>query len=324
MSRTADVVTQVGTRRLTLTNLDKPLFPDGTTKAELISYYLKVAPVLLPHLAHRCVTRLRFPNGTDQPSFFEKNAPAGTPTWVRTQQVETSDGAVRYVVVEEAATLVWLANLAAIELHTPQWRITDVPDTPGDEEPRSIQVDGERAPLATTFIVDLDPGEGVSFAQTCRAALIAAGELLAGGLAPVVKTTGSKGLQVSAPIAATPWVECVHQAKALAARLATAHPEVFVATVTKTARVGKVFVDALENSAARTAISVWSVRGRDRPYVATPLSWDEVADVTPKQHLRFTMDQALTRIEERGDEFASVVDPEGAAPLPQWQDAGSA
>lgn len=321
MAGAASVVTQVESRRLSLTNLDKPLFGDGTTKAELISYYLRVAPVLLPHLADRCVTRLRFPNGTDQASFFEKNAPAGTPDWVRTQRVEGSEGEVRYVVVNEAATLVWLANLAAIELHTPQWRISDRPDDPGTTT--AIRLDGPQAPLATTFIVDLDPGEGVRFDQTCRAAVLAAGELLKAGLTPVVKTTGSKGLQISAPIVATPWTNCVQQAKTLAQRLAVAHPDVFVATVTKTARAGKVFVDALENSAARTAISVWSVRGRDRPYVAVPVSWDEVASVEVGQRLQFTLEQALTRIEERGDEFASVVARDGAAPLPQWQDAVS-
>ena len=201
----SEVVTRVGDRTLTLSNLDKVLYPaTGYTKAEVINYYLQIAPTMLPHIADRALTRLRFPDGvgTDRFSFYEKNAPMGTPPWVRRTKVGTSDGIIDYVVADDQPTLVWLANLAALELHVPQWTIgsarpgrAGVVDLP-ELDPRG----GE--PLANRVVVDLDPGAGMSIVESARAALIVAARMAEDGLIPVPQTSGSKGIQVYAAVAA--------------------------------------------------------------------------------------------------------------------------
>lgn len=198
----ADLLTSVGDRVVGLSNLDKVLYPQtGYTKAEVVAYYSHIAETLLPHVRDRVMTRVRFPNGTDGGSFYEKNAPAGSPDWVRTVQIGTSEGVINYVVVDEAATLVWLANLAALELHVPQWTYPSaVPDADGvidlpGPEPRP----GE--PLANRVVVDLDPGAGMTIVETARAALMVARLLAEDGLIPVPQTSGSKGMQVYAAVA---------------------------------------------------------------------------------------------------------------------------
>ncbi|MGA4668623.1 non-homologous end-joining DNA ligase [Propionibacteriaceae bacterium Y1923] len=313
---TPPVRTQVDDHVLQLTNLDKVLFPDQTTKAELIEYYLMIAPVALPHLAERCITRLRFPHGTDQSSFYEKNAPAGTPDWVRLAHVSTQDSDIAYVVADQAATLVWLANLAAVELHTPQWRTTDAPSSGGPEDP--IALAGPDAVPATTLVVDLDPGPGITMHQSCQAALMAANELAAAGLLPYVKTTGSKGLQVFAAIEATPWREVVEQVGRLGALLAGRHPDLFTTTMAKSSRTGRIYWDHLQNRGDRNTISVYSVRGRESPRVSTPVSWDEVAAVGPEDDLSFTIADIPGRLDEFGDVWQALLDPDQAAPLPTW------
>ena len=308
------VVTEVDGRRLQVTNLDKPLFPDGTTKAELIAYHLAIAPVWLPHLRGRCLTRLRFPHGSDGDSFYEKNAPPGRPEWVRTVQVRAQDTDIDYVVAEDAATLVWLANLAAIELHAPQWRTSDT-------DARPIPLEGPDAVPATTVVIDLDPGPGVVMHQICQAAMLAATELAGGGLVPFVKTSGSKGLQVVAAIEPTPWVRVVEQVRSLGARLAASHPGMFTTTMSKDARPGLIYWDHLQNRGDRNTICAYSCRGRETPRVSTPVTWDEVAAVGPDDTLSFTVHELPERVAAKGDLWADLLDSSLAAPLPQWSDA---
>lgn len=315
---TAPVRTQVGERVLQLSNLDKVLFPDGTTKAELVQYYLAIAPVLLPHLADRCITRLRFPNGTAEQSFYEKNAPRGTPQWVRTAAVQAQEAVIDYVVAEEPATLVWLANLAAIELHTPQWRTIDAPGPEPGSPHNPIALEGGQPVPATTVVVDLDPGPGITMHQLCLAAMLAAHELASQGLVPYVKTTGSKGLQLMASIEPTPWRTVVEQTRRLGAQLAAQHQDLFTTTMAKEARPGRIYWDHLQNRGDRNTISVYSVRGRHEPRVSTPLTWEEIAAVGPDDDLSFTITDLPGRLEEHGDLWEPLLGPEEAAPLPTW------
>ena len=310
----APVVTEVDGHVLQLTNLDKVLFPDGTTKAELISYHLAMAETWLPHLKDRCITRLRFPHGTEADSFYEKNAPRGTPEWVRTIPVLAQDSIIDYVAAEDAATLVWLANLAAIEVHTPQWRSTDAPETQRDP----IDLEGEEAVLASTLVVDLDPGPGVTMHQICQAAMLTATELAGQGLVPFVKTSGSKGIQLMASIEPTPWRTVVQEMQGLGKLLERRHKDIFTTTMAKQARTNLIYFDALQNRGDRNTITVYSCRGREQPRVSTPVTWDEIAAVGPDDTLVFTIDQVPGRVAELGDLWAPLVGDELASPLPRW------
>jgi bifunctional non-homologous end joining protein LigD len=328
----ADVLTRVDGRTLSLSNLDKVLYPaTGYTKAEVIAYYSSIAPTMLPHLRDRAMTRLRYPDGvrfegprqdrggsTPPPggAFYEKNAPAGTPGWVRRQRVGTSDGVIDYVVVEEPATLVWLANLAALELHTPQWTILSgtpgadgVLDLPGDE-PRP----GE--PLADRVVVDLDPGAGMTIVETARAALIVAGAMAGDGLVPVPQSSGSKGIQVYAALAPCRSRDAWAYVKRLNAQMARAYPDFFIASMSVEQRRGRIYVDYNQNLAARNTIAPYSMRGRERPSVATPLTWEEVGAVTGPEDLLFSPEQVLDRVAEHGDLAADLLGAERAA-LPE-------
>jgi bifunctional non-homologous end joining protein LigD len=278
------VVVEVEGRHLKLTNLDKPLYPDGFTKGQVIDYYTRIAPVLLPHLRDRSLTRLRCPDGVDGETFFEKNTPRGTPEWVRTEKL----GGVTYPVVEGLAGLVWLANLAALELHTHQWRVgSDGPDQ---------------------LVLDLDPGLPASVVECCEVALLAREHLVAVGLDPVVKTSGSKGLQVYASVKdADALTDTSAFAKVLAEELEKAHPELVVSRMTKAVRPGKVFLDWSQNNGAKTTVTPYSLRARSRPTVSTPVTWDEVSACTSPEDLVFTTDDVLLRVEEHGDLFGALV-----------------
>lgn len=307
----SEVRTAVGERVLTLTNLDKVLYPRvGFAKAEVIQYYLQVAETMLPHVADRTMTRLRFPDGADAFSFYEKNAPLGTPPWVHTQGVRVSDGVIDYVVADEAATLVWLANLAALEMHVPQWRVSSAePDTGGaidlpGEEPR----DGE--PLADLVVVDLDPGEGITMVESARAALLVAQELAIDGLVPVAKTSGSKGLQIYAAIRPSRCRDVSRYVQLVGKALVRRHPDLFVITMAVASRAGRIFVDFSQNAAAKNTIAAYSLRGKDAPTVATPVSWEEVGAVKSPDDLRFLPDAVLDRIAEHGDLAADLLHPD--------------
>ena len=299
------VHTEVGGRSLTLSNLTKPLFADGFTKGEVIDYYLRAAPVLLPHLERRCLTRVRFPEGTSGQGFFEKNPPSGAPDWLTTQIVVGSTGEVSYVVADSDAALVYLANLAALELHTPQWQIPD-PGVP-------VVLDGPDEPLADRLMVDLDPGEGVTMQQTALAALTVAAHLASDALVTLVKTSGNKGLQLVAPISPTPCSTVFAFAKRLAAELATAQPALFTDTMAIVARKGLVFVDYSQNLAARNTVTPYSLRGLASPGVSTPVTWDEVADAANGTPLRFTPADVLDRIARHGDLWAEALAPSSQA-----------
>lgn len=288
--------TRVAGRELSVKNLDKIMYPaTGYTKAEVISYYSQIADVLLPYVSDRALTRVRFPDGVSGPSFYEKNAPAGTPDWVRTETVMTSDGPVSYVVADEPATIVWLANLAALELHVPQWRIATLGD--GD-------------PLADRVVVDLDPGAGMTIVETARAALIAAERLAADGLVPVPQTSGSKGIQLYAAIEPTPSRQAWAYVKRLNAALHRRQPDFFVSSMSIAERTGRIYVDYNQDLAARNTIAPYSMRGRERPSVATPLTWDEVAAVDGPEDLRFSPEDVLARVAEHGDLAADLLHPD--------------
>jgi bifunctional non-homologous end joining protein LigD len=303
MAAAGELVTRVGERTLTLTNLDKVLFRSvGFTKAEVIDYYLRIAPVMLPHIRDRAMTRLRFPDGVgpDRSPFYEKNAPMGTPEWVRRVKVNTSDGIIDYIVVDDEAAVVWLANLAALEMHVPQWTVSSATPANGiislpELQPRS----GE--PLANRLVVDLDPGAGMTIVDGARAALIVAARLADDGMIPIAQTSGSKGIQVYAAIAPTRSKTAWNYVKQLNASLHKAQPDFFVAAMSVEQRAGRIYVDYNQNLAARNTIAPYSMRGRDRPAVATPVTWEELGSVRGPDDLRFGPEDVLARVVDYGD-----------------------
>jgi bifunctional non-homologous end joining protein LigD len=309
MAAAAEIVTQVSGRTLSLTNLDKVLYPSvGFTKAEVIDYYLRIAPVMLPHIRDRAMTRLRFPDGVgpDRVPFYEKNAPMGTPDWVRRVRVNTSDGIIDYIVADDEAGLVWLANLAALEMHVPQWTVSSA--TPIDaiislpeHEPRP----GE--PLANRVVVDLDPGAGMTIVDSARAALIVAARLAEDGMIPVAQTSGSKGIQVYAAIAPTRSKTAWSYVKQLNGSLYKAQPDFFVAAMSVQQRAGRIYVDYNQNLAARNTIAPYSMRGRELPAVATPVTWEELGSIRGPDDLRFAPEDVLARIAEHGDLAADLL-----------------
>jgi bifunctional non-homologous end joining protein LigD len=309
MAAAGELVTRVGERTLTLTNLGKVLFPSvGFTKAEIIDYYLRIAPVMLPHIRDRAMTRLRFPDGVgpDRSPFYEKNAPMGTPEWVRRVKVNTSDGIIDYIVVDDEAAVVWLANLAALEMHVPQWTVSSATPANGiislpELQPRS----GE--PLANRLVVDLDPGAGMTIVDGARAALIVAARLADDGMIPIAQTSGSKGIQVYAAIAPTRSKTAWNYVKQLNASLHKAQPDFFVAAMSVEQRAGRIYVDYNQNLAARNTIAPYSMRGRDRPAVATPVTWEELGSVRGPDDLRFGPEDVLARVVDYGDLAADLL-----------------
>ena len=292
------VVVDVEGRSVALTNLEKVLYPDGFTKAQVLDYYTRIAPVLLPHLAGRALTRKRYPDGVEGPVFFEKNAPRGTPEWVTVVNLPSPGSSkgretIDYVVVDDLAALVWTANLASLELHTHMWRVDPASGT-------------AQAPDMVVF--DLDPGPPATVVECCQVALMLRPLLVADGLEPVAKTSGSKGLQLYARADGFGSAEETSAyAKGLAQRLEKAEPELVVHRMTKSLRDGKVLVDWSQNSAAKTTVSVYSLRARPRPTVSTPVTWDEVDGCRSPEDLVFTSDDVLARVEEHGDLFAPLL-----------------
>lgn len=262
-------------RTLSLSNLDKELYPDGTTKAEIIDYYTRMAPYMLPHLQGRQVTRKRFPHSAADEGFFEKNVPAGVPHWVQ----KSPEG---LVLCNDLSTLVWLANLAALELHTPQWKVGHEPDR---------------------VVFDLDPGEPAGLDE-CRAVALALRDRLAAvGLEAFPKTSGKKGMQVSCRATTG---ETSEFAKAIATEFAKAAPDLITDVMEKRVRRGKVFIDWSQNNPYKTTICVYSLRAGYSPTVSAPLTWEEVADgaFTAED---FTLHTMLDRIEELGDIHEGLV-----------------
>jgi bifunctional non-homologous end joining protein LigD len=289
-------------RDLELSNLDKLMYPAaGFTKGEVIDYYTRIAPVILPHLTDRAVTRIRYPNGVEGAHFFEKNKPGGTPSWVRlatlpvpgsTMSRETID----FVVVDDRPTLVWLANLAALELHTPQWKIGADPDL---------------------MVVDLDPGAPAALRECCAVAVLMRDRLAADGISAYPKTSGKKGMQLCCPISGTQDSEVVSlYAKRVAEELARMVPGSITAKMAKAVRPGKIFIDWSQNAAAKTTVTPYSLRAQEVPTASTPLTWDEVEAVAtgaepPRQ---YRAGEVLDRVEEHGDLLADLLRPGPAVP----------
>jgi bifunctional non-homologous end joining protein LigD len=284
---------EVDGRSLSLTNLDKVLYPaTGFTKGEVIDYYVQVSEPIVAHLSDRPATRKRWPDGVGSEFFFEKNTPRGTPDWVRTVLVEHGEG-VRYVVVDDLPTLVWVANLAALELHVPQWTVG----------PRG----GVRG--SDLLVFDLDPGPPATVVECCRVAELLRDRLAADGLQAWPKTSGNKGAQLYVPVSpAVSGSRTSDYAKKLATELSREHGDLVVATMSKQARPGKVFIDWSQNNPAKTTIAPYSLRGTERPQVSTPLHWDEVSSVRRAHDLVFTPGDVAERLEEFGDLLAPMRD----------------
>lgn len=298
MSPSGRVKTEVEGRQLSLGHLDKVMFPaTGFTKGQIIDYYARIAPVMLPHVRDRPLTFRRYPDGVDGNSFFEKNAPSHAPEWVRTVKVPSTSsrgggGEVEYALVCDLPTLVWAANLATIEFHVPLWHV------------------GRRRKLPAPpdhMVFDLDPGPDTTIVECCRVAELIAEAIPADALA---KTSGSKGLQLYLPLEGRPtWEGTRNRAHNLATQLEEEHPELVVSMMAKARRQGRVFIDWSQNSASKTTVAVYSVRARTEPTVSTPVTWDEVAACAAggdPATLRFTTDEVLDRVDELGDLFAPL------------------
>jgi len=275
--------------RIRLTHLDKVLYPQtGTTKGEVLDYLARVAPVLLPHVRHRVATRKRWPDGVEGPVFFQKNADASTPSWVRTHRIRHTSSTNDYVLVDDLATLTWLGQTATLEIHVPQWRVG--------------RAGAHLAP--DRFVLDLDPGEGAGLPECAHVALLARDVLRGMGLDPLPVTSGSKGIHLYAALDGrqdTDQVSAV--AHELARYLEAEHPDLVVSDMKKSVRAGKVLVDWSQNNGSKTTIAPYSLRGRAQPTVAAPRTWEEIAD-PGLRHL--TYDEVLARVERDGDLLAGL------------------
>ncbi|GEA88719.1 non-homologous end-joining DNA ligase [Cellulomonas cellasea] len=285
-------VVDVGGRPVRLTHLDRVMYPStGTTKGEVLHYVTQVAPALLRQLRDRPVTRIRFTGGVDGETFFEKNLPASAPDWVRRQTLRAAPGAddegkeLTLPFLDDLASLVWATNQGALELHTPQWRVG----------PRG----GVRHP--DRLVIDLDPGPPAGLDACAEVALLVRERLRADGLACLPVTSGSKGMQLYAPLPGRRRVmEVRAYARDVAHELAAAHPDLVVAIMRKELRGGKVLLDWSQNHPAKTTITPYSLRGRERPSVAAPRRWDEIGPGLTQ----LGPDEVVRRLEEDGDPLA--------------------
>lgn len=294
----ASTRTMIGGRELAVSNLDKVLFPQcGFTKGQLIDYYVRVAPVMLPHLRERPLTMKRFPDGVEGKSFFEKHIPSHAPEWVRSVDVSASDGqdVIPYAMVNDLPSLAWAANLGAIELHVPLWHV------------------GRRRTLPARpdhMVFDLDPGEGTSIVECCVVAGYVVDELAEQGTEAFAKTSGSKGLQLYATVGPnTTWDGLRDRAHEIARKLEADHRDLVVSNMRKSLRQGRILIDWSQNHSAKTTVAVYSVRAMATPTVSTPVTPAEVARCASKKDphlLRFETTDVLRRIEKDGDLFAPL------------------
>lgn len=307
MATSSQQLVTVGGRRLRLTNLDKVVYPEaGFTKADVLSYYASVASAMLPHLARRPVTRKRWVDGVgtaEEPGevFFEKNLPSSAPYWLSRARLSHSSRDVEYPLIDDIAGLTWLAQQAALELHVPQWRVGS---------------DGARRP-PDRLVLDLDPGEGAGLAECAEVAFLARDLLEGMGLEPFPVTSGSKGIHLYCPLDASATSDQISSvAHELAKALEADHRDLVVSDMKKTLREGKVLVDWSQNSAAKTTIAPYSLRGRLLPRVAAPRSWDEIG-ASDLRHL--TPDEVVERLRSDGDLLRPVLAARGAGlePTPE-------
>jgi bifunctional non-homologous end joining protein LigD len=293
---------EVEGRTLSLSNLDKVFYPaTGFTKGQLIEYYTRIAPVLLPHLRDRHLTLKRYPNGVEGQYFYEKQCPSHRPDWVRTSTVYSrhNDRDIDYCVADDLATVVWLANLADLELHTPLAR-ADAPEQP------------------TMIAFDLDPGTPATIVDCAEVACRLRDAFDHFGLLAFPKTSGSKGMQLYVPLN-TPasYAQTKAFSQGVAQVLERRHPELVVSDMRKDLRPGKVLIDWSQNDEHKTTVNVYSLRARERPTVSTPVTWDEVEGVLRSRdpaELEFTSDEVLKRVAEHGDGFAPVLELEQELP----------
>ncbi|GAA0917202.1 non-homologous end-joining DNA ligase [Virgisporangium aurantiacum] len=280
---------------LELSNLQKVLYPAaGFTKGEIIDYYTRISPHLLPHLRDRALTRIRYPNGVDGVNFFEKNRPGGTPDWVRLATLPVPGSTkvdretIDFVVCDDLPTLVWLANLAALELHTPQWKV----DAAGPD----------------LLVVDLDPGPPAGLAECCEVACLMRERLALDGIDAYPKTSGKKGMQLCCPVSGNQTSEEVSgYAKRVAEELAAAHGRLITARMTKSLRPGKVFIDWSQNAAAKTTVAPYSLRAQPMPTVSAPLTWNEV-EAGHVVATDLTAPAVLDRVDDWGDLLAPLLE----------------
>src|SRR5438105_4183693 len=292
MSEKAQLI--VEGKKLAVSNLNKVLYPKaGFTKGQVIDYYIRIAPVLLPHLKDRPLTMKRYPNGVDKPFFYEKNCPVHRPSWVKTAKVwsEGNQRDMNYCLAQDLPTLVWAANLADIELHTSLARKKDVA-------------------RPTMMVFDLDPGTPADIVQCCQVGLWLRDLLSEMKLKSFAKTSGSKGLQVYVPLnTAVTYDDTKGLSRALAEHLEREHVDLVTANMSKALRKGKVFVDWSQNDEHKTTVCVYSLRAKEEPTVSTPVTWDEVANCLKKKKadlLKFRSDKTLVRVEKMGDLFEAI------------------
>jgi bifunctional non-homologous end joining protein LigD len=289
-------------RRLLLSNLEKDLYPSyGFTKAGILEYYRGIAPYMLPHLKDRAVTLKRYPEGVEKDFFFEKRCPSHRPDWVNTAQIPQDDGELMtFCVVNDLETLIWVENLASLELHVPLARAGS-PKTPD------------------SMVFDLDPGEGATILDCARVALVLRELLSQMGLASSAKTSGRKGLHVFVPLnnKETSFEDTKIFSKAVAGIMQKHYPDLVTAKMAKQERKSRVFINWSQNDASKTMISVYSLRAREKPFVSFPLGWREVEDairVGEPDRLQVIHSEALMRAERMGDLFQEVLEKEQKLP----------
>src|SRR5467141_4409631 len=292
MPETAELVVEGKT--LSVSNLDKVLYPKaGFAKGQVIDYYIRIAPILLPHLRDRPLTMKRYPDGVEGEFFYEKNCPSHRPKWVQTAKVwsESNDRMMNYCLVQDLPTLVWAANLADLELHTSLSRKNNI------ERP-------------TTMVFDLDPGVPADIVQCCQVGLWLRDLLGKMKLQSFAKTSGSKGLQVYVPLnTSVTYDQTKDLSRSLAQYLEREHADRVTSNMSKAVRKGKVFVDWSQNDEHKTTICVYSLRAKEEPTVSTPVTWDEIANCLKKKKadlLKFRSDKTLERVKKMGDLFAPV------------------
>lgn len=288
--------TEIGGHRLALSNLDKVLYPaTGFTKGEALHYYASIADTLLPHLEGRPLSFLRYPDGVEAGMFFTKHVPRGTPDWVTVREVTVaSKKPMHQVLIEDEATLVWSANLAALELHTPQWRV-------------------DHQGKADRLVFDLDPGEGADILDCRAVARWLRDRAQRDGITLLPKTSGSKGLHLLAPIERQDSSDASAYAKKLAQEAEADLPDQAVSKMARDLRPGKVFVDWSQNHRAKTTAAPYTLRAKEQPTVSTPLTWDELMEANSAADLVFVTADLAPRLKTYGDLLAPLLEGSGAS-----------
>lgn len=294
MSATTDL--EVEGKTVRVSHLEKIFYPEtGFTKGDLIHYYVRISPALLPHLKGRALTLKRYPNGVENEFFYEKSCPSHRPDWVQTQAIrrKSKDDFIDFCVINDLPSLVWTANLADVELHT-SLALAHKPDCP------------------TAMVFDLDPGPPADIVLCSRVSLWLRDLLAEFGLQCFAKTSGSKGLQIYVPLNTPTTFDATKLfAHTLAERMERAHPEEIVSRMLKKLRPGKVLIDWSQNDDHKTTVCVYSLRARSRPTVSTPVTWEEVEKCLEKkdpERLTFESEQVIERVQKHGDLFAPVLE----------------